>query len=237
MTVVAGALVTAMMVAGIVQAVSPRGDGRSILLPESSLATTGSDLTMPFAPQFGGPDPSSGAYPTLGPSGAPQSAPATAANSAPPAPPVSARPRSAPAAPPPAPTPRPAAAAAVSAGAYEAEDRANSRAGTWLRPVQGASGGYVIGYIGRGRSLQFTSVNVPAAGVYGLTIYYIAGDARDGTLLVNGRFAMAGRFPLTRDWNTVGSVTVPVRLAGGRNTISIGNDRGYAADIDRIVVR
>jgi hypothetical protein len=206
------------------------------LLPASGPTTTG-DVTMTFTPELGGrPDASIGTYPTPDASAAPQPATATTADSSRPAPPP------APSAPlpatPPAPARRQAAPAAMSVVAYEAEDPANSReSGTWLRAVRGTSGGYVIGYVGKGRSLRFTRVNVPAAGRYALTIHYIAGDPRAGTLLINGRVARSSRFPLTPDWYTVGSVTVPVNLASGGNTIEIGNEQGYAPDIDRIVVR
>jgi hypothetical protein len=240
MTVLAAVLVAATVAVGVVQAASPRRGGQSLLLPASG-PTTNSDVTTTFTPELGGPpdasigtyptpDASIGTYPTPDASGAPQSATAPTADSTRPAPPP------VPAAPPPA--PRPAVPAAMMAVTSEAEGATNSRSsGTWLRAVKGTSGGYVIGYLGKGRSLRFTSVNVPAAGTYALTIYYIAGDPRGGTLLVNGRSAMSPRFRLTPDWYTVGSVTVPVRLVGGRNTIEIGNQRGYAPDVDRVVVR
>ncbi|MCW2638520.1 MAG: Carbohydrate binding family 6 [Dactylosporangium sp.] len=242
MTAVAGVLVVATMGVGVVQAASPRRGGQSLLLPASGPTTTG-DVTTTFTPELGGrPDASIGTYPTPDASVAPQPATATTADSPRPAqPPAPATPLPAtplPAAPPPASARRPAAPAVMSVVAYEAEDPANSRsAGTWLRAVRGTSGGYVIGYVGKGRSLRMTGVNVPAAGRYALTIYYIAGDPRAGTLLINGRVARSSRFPLTPDWYTVGSVTVPVNLASGGNTIEIGNEQGYAPDIDRIVVR
>jgi hypothetical protein len=244
MTAVAAVLVVATIAAGVVQAASPRRGGRSLLLPASGPTGAG-EVSTTFTPEFGDrPGESVGAYPTPDQSGAASSATATATATATDA--ATAGGTAGPAAPPApvpdapasAPAPRPAAPASVRAAGYEAEGPAGSRsAGTRFRRVAAASGGYVVGYLGRGRSLRFTTVRVPTAGRYRLTVYYIAGDPRAGTIVVNGRFAGSSRFPLTPDWYTVGSVTVPVTLAGGDNTIEIGNERDYAPDVDRILVR
>jgi alpha-galactosidase len=131
------------------------------------------------------------------------------------------------------PAPQPATAQPVS---HEAEGAGAVRSqGTRLRRIQAASGGTVVGFIGRGETLRFT-VTVRAVGRYPLTIYYIAGTPRTGTLSVNGRFVAAAAPPATPDWYTLGSVTVPVQLLGGRNTIEFGNPRDFAPDIDRIVL-
>jgi hypothetical protein len=129
--------------------------------------------------------------------------------------------------------PKPTAAVPVS---HEAEAAGAVRGpGTRLRQVQAASGGNVVGFIGRGETVRFT-VNAPAAGRYPVTIYYIAGTRRAGTVTVNGRLATVTMPPATADWYTVGSVSIQVQFVSGRNTIEFGNPRDYAPDIDRIVV-
>jgi hypothetical protein len=94
----------------------------------------------------------------------------------------------------------------------------------------------VVGDLGNGETLRF-AVSAPATGRYALTLYYIAGEQRAGTIRVNGGRAVWGVSAPTRDWYTVGSMTIPLDLVSGGNTIEFGNPRGYAPDIDRIVVR
>jgi hypothetical protein len=96
----------------------------------------------------------------------------------------------------------------------------------------------VIGNIGgaRANALRFNRVVVPFGGVYTLAIHYISADDRNATVSVNdGRFALL-RFPATNDWETVGSLTLRVKLDSGINSIEFSNPFAPAPDIDRIIV-
>jgi len=52
----------------------------------------------------------------------------------------------------------------------------------------------------------------------------------------NGNGATSHKFPSTGDWGTAETVSVPVSLKAGANTITFGSGSGYAPDIDRIDV-
>jgi hypothetical protein len=118
---------------------------------------------------------------------------------------------------------------------YEAEAPGN-RLGRGVAPrsVTGASGGWVVGWIGYGGSLRFMGVTAAAAGRYTLTIYYTSAEVRSATVLVNGGPQTSVWFPPTRDWTTIGSVSLPVTLARGRNTVELGRRDAWAPDIDRL---
>ena len=71
-----------------------------------------------------------------------------------------------------------------------------------------------------------------------MQLSYVDGDSsRTGIVTVNGT-----SFPLPvagsndNDWNTPQTVTVPVYLRAGANTIQIGNQAGYVYDVDKITV-
>ncbi len=128
-------------------------------------------------------------------------------------------------------------ASVLGSPSVEAEGAGAVRSGgTKVRTVAGASGGRVVAHLANGKTVRFTGISVPAAGRYALTIHYVAGARRSGVVLVNGRAPVVPAFAVTRDWQTVGSVTVPVLLSPGANTVEIGNPAGWAPDIDRIVL-
>jgi len=134
-------------------------------------------------------------------------------------------------------TARPGTASVLTTTSVEAEGAGVVRSGgTKVRTVVGASGGRVVAHVGNGKTVRFIGVSVPAAGRYALTIYYVAGSRRSAAVLVNGGAPVVPTFAVTRDWQTVGSVTVPVLLTPGANTVEIGNPDDWAPDIDRIVL-
>ncbi len=70
-----------------------------------------------------------------------------------------------------------------------------------------------------------------------MKIAYVSGDARSAAVSVNGGGATSHKFPSTGDWGTVETVSVPLTLKAGANTITFDSgESGYAPDIDRIDV-
>jgi hypothetical protein len=122
---------------------------------------------------------------------------------------------------------------------YEAESAANTLAGgATLADCGNCSGGQKVGFVGNGGVLTFTGVTVATAGTYPVTVSYLDGSAtgRQATLSVNGAAPQTLTFTPTADFNTVGTVTVPLALNAGANTIQFANPADYAPDFDRIVV-
>ncbi|MDG4831405.1 hypothetical protein O7627_19085 [Solwaraspora sp. WMMD1047] len=104
------------------------------------------------------------------------------------------------------------------------------------RPVSGASGGVVVGWLGDGSAnlVRFTVI-APTPGRYAVTFHYVSGEPRAATVTVNGRPA-GHEFAATGGWSTVGARTLTLSLAGGQNTITFGGGRRPAPDLDRVVV-
>jgi hypothetical protein len=122
---------------------------------------------------------------------------------------------------------------------FEAESAVNTLIGdAHIRSAADASGGDVVTDIGgsEGSALRFNQIRVPADGVYTLSIYYVS--AVDGNLAISVDNAEAVwiRFAGTGDRETVGSLTLRVRLDNGANTIEFSNPFDRGPDIDRITV-
>jgi hypothetical protein len=133
-------------------------------------------------------------------------------------------------------SPRPAPV--VRTVSYEAEAAVNTLTGdARIRPAEAASGHQIIGDIdGEGSTLRFNQVVVPADGAYTVTIYYLSIDDRGLAITVNAAATLAVEVPGTGDLETVGSLTLRLRLRRGANTIEFSNSAARAPDIDRIVV-
>ncbi len=199
------------------------------------------------APDSPDPDDGAGDEPTAPGDASTRPAPTPAAPPVPPAPnppltgPPTTRPSQPPTTPPTsppatAPSPSPSAAPAAS---YEAEARGNVLTGT-ARAVtcSGCSGGKKIGHLGNGTAtLQFTGVRATTAGPTVLTLAYVNGGSvpRTAQLSVNGGPATTLTFPVTRDWNTTGTLRVTVTLNAGANTVKF-SDAASAPDFDKLTV-
>jgi hypothetical protein len=122
---------------------------------------------------------------------------------------------------------------------FEAESAVNTLTGdTHVKTADRASGGLSIGAIGGGvaNTLRFNAVTVPATGTYTLTVFYLSGEDRGLTIAAGGRAPVSVVVASTGSFDTVGSLTLRVVLAGGRNSIVFGNPDQRAPDIDRIAV-
>lgn len=132
-----------------------------------------------------------------------------------------------------------AKAATLPAASYEAEATVNTLTGSAVRAAcTFCSGAAKVGFIGNGtaNTLSFTQVQA-SGGSVPVTVWYINGDAtaRTTVFTVNGS-AVTFSMPSTKDWNTLGSVSVNLNLTAGSNTIVAGNPSSYAGDIDRITL-
>jgi hypothetical protein len=164
----------------------------------------------------------------------------TESPSPPPAPARSTRPPAPP--PPPRTAAPPTGARPLSSGplrlSYEAE-AAQLSSQPRTRDLNGASGGRIVGYIGRyDESVRFNRVTVPGEGRYTLTVHYVSGEYRRFVIRVNDRRSSTITFePTGPAWSTVGTRRFSVKLQAGRNTVTFGNvDGSWAPDLDRITV-
>jgi hypothetical protein len=125
------------------------------------------------------------------------------------------------------------------ATSYEAESAANTVAGgAAVASCPTCSGGSKVGFVGAGGTLTFNGVNVASAGTYQVTIAYLDGSAtgRQATISVNGGAPQTVSFTPTGSFAAVGTMTVPVELSAGANTIEFANPSDFAPDFDRIIV-
>ncbi|MFC1433637.1 fibronectin type III domain-containing protein [Streptacidiphilus sp. N1-3] len=122
---------------------------------------------------------------------------------------------------------------------YEAESPANTLSGgASVADCGNCSGGKKIGNLGGSGTLTFPAVTVAKAGTYLVDIAYVDGDSsRTAVVTVNGT---SFKLPLSgsnnNDWGTPQTVTVPVPLKAGANSIQFGNPTDYVSDIDRITL-
>ena len=122
---------------------------------------------------------------------------------------------------------------------YEAEATGNTVAGgASIASCSGCSGGSKVGDLGGSGTLTFTGVNAPVAGTYLMRLAYVDGDSsRTAVVTVDGT-SFELPLPGTNDnnWNAAQTVTVPVHLNTGANTIEFGNPNDYVSDIDKITL-
>jgi hypothetical protein len=120
---------------------------------------------------------------------------------------------------------------------YEAESPANTLAGgAVLQTCPTCSGRQKVGFVGNGGTLTFNGVTAATSGTYQVTIAYCSGDPRPAMVSVNGSTPQALSFPSTGSFSTVGTMTVPLPLTAGTNTIEFGDPAAYTPDFDRIIV-
>ncbi|MBM7565785.1 S-layer homology domain-containing protein [Paenibacillus sacheonensis] len=121
--------------------------------------------------------------------------------------------------------------------AYEAESPDNALAGNAeISTCGGCSGAKKVGNLYNGSSLQFNKVNADKSGSYLVTVSFISGDPRAFYVSVNGGEAQYYDSLKTADWNTVGTIQLPVTLNAGENTLLFSDGSSYSPDIDKIQV-
>ncbi|MFH8468061.1 alpha-galactosidase D [Streptomyces sp. NPDC017991] len=126
---------------------------------------------------------------------------------------------------------------ALTTTGHEAEAAANTLGGNAsVADCSACSGGHKVGNLYVGGSLRFNDVVVAKAGTYQVQVAYVSGDPRSVEVSANGNGSTSHKFPSTGDWGTAETVSVPVPLKAGVNTITFDSGSGYAPDIDRIDV-
>src|SRR5205823_2933553 len=100
------------------------------------------------------------------------------------------------------------------------------------------SGGAKVGFVGSGGTLTVNGVAAPSTGSYRVTIAYLDGSAtgRQAQISVNGGAPQTVSFTPTGSFSTVGTMTLPLQLTTGSNTIEFANPSAFAPDFDRIIV-
>ena len=120
---------------------------------------------------------------------------------------------------------------------YEAESVGNTLSGNAsVADCSACSGGKKAGNLYLGGKLRFNDVVVSRAGTYLIKVAYVSGDARPVNISANSGSAVRHKFPSTGDWGSVETVSVPVTLKAGTNTVTFDSGSDYAPDIDRIDV-
>ncbi|MGW1543501.1 alpha-galactosidase D [Streptomyces sp. NPDC002309] len=126
---------------------------------------------------------------------------------------------------------------AVATTGYEAESPANTLGGNAsVADCSACSGERKVGNLYLGGKLTVNDVVVAKAGTYQVRIAYISGDPRTLDVSANGAGAVRHTFASTGGWGIADTVSVPVKLKAGANTITLDSGSGYAPDIDRIDV-
>jgi len=120
----------------------------------------------------------------------------------------------------------------------EAEAATNSLAGqARISSCSSCSGGKKVGFIGKGGTLTFNSINAPSDSDYAVTIAYLNGPpSRQAMVSVDGGAPQTLTFAPTTDFNTLGVMNLSLHLTAGANTIEFANPSANAPDIDRILV-
>jgi len=144
-----------------------------------------------------------------------------------------------------------AAADAASAVTYAAVARGNVLSGTAaVGCSHGAHGGQYVGRIGHGaaNTLTFTGVSAPWSGTYRVMLSYSSNERAESgnynanlidpgfTVTTSAGPQLTAYARNTYSWNQFNTVMLTVRLAAGENTITFGNPRGGAPNIDKITV-
>ena len=120
----------------------------------------------------------------------------------------------------------------------EAEAPANTLAGAAkVATCTACSGGHKVGYIGNGTAnyVVVNGINETSAGARTLTITYLLSGSRSLYISVDGGPDIVENLTGT-SFSTPVSISVPVTLQAGANTIKFHNDTAYAPDLDAVTV-
>jgi hypothetical protein len=127
---------------------------------------------------------------------------------------------------------------AVKMAGYEAEASAHTLVnGASVAGCANCSGGTKVGNLYNGAAIRINNVTVPKTGVYPVNIRYVTGDPRSATVSANGQNAVTLAFPPSGGWDIPATLTVPMLLHAGTNTIEIDSTTPvYSPDIDKVEV-
>lgn len=83
--------------------------------------------------------------------------------------------------------------------------------------------------------IEFRDVYANFSGSYKLTLTYVSGENRSAVISVNGKDTTLTGLN-SGGWAALKSITFPVKLNAGYNTIRISNASGWLPDIDKIAI-
>ncbi len=125
---------------------------------------------------------------------------------------------------------------------YECEASDNSMTGAKAAFKESASGKYVVASLGNNgkNSLTVNNIKVAKSGTYDVEIVFYNGEegARMLYISVNGEEAIPVYCFGNKNWNEPQSLTIPMELNAGSNSITFGTieGKGWAPDMDCIIV-
>ncbi|MEU6513177.1 fibronectin type III domain-containing protein [Streptomyces sp. NPDC046978] len=122
---------------------------------------------------------------------------------------------------------------------YEAEAATNTLGGNAsLAECARCSGGKKVGNLGYSGSVAINNVSAPEDGTYLMKIDYTDGSSGRTVVVTTGGTSFQVPLPGSNDnnWGRPRSITVPVHLKAGANTITFGNADDYASDVDRVTL-
>lgn len=124
---------------------------------------------------------------------------------------------------------------------FQAQDPSNTLSGphTVIADCSKCSQGKQVGGLYEGGSVQFNHVDVPEAGKYVVTVYYVSGDPRPFHIKVNDGESEKYDIPEVSkgDWESVGSYDLEVELNAGNNILLFSDGNWYSPNLDRIVIK
>lgn len=122
---------------------------------------------------------------------------------------------------------------------YEAESSRNTLGGlAKVKNCAPCSGGQKVGFIGNGAEnfIAIEEPNVPQSGPYQVEVDYLLKGTRSFFISVND--GPGAELPLTgNSWLSPAQSFITLNLKAGKNRIVFYNDKDFAPDLDRIVVR
>jgi hypothetical protein len=121
---------------------------------------------------------------------------------------------------------------------YEAEGPANTLSGgASVVDCSGCSDGKKVGSLGGG-AVAVNNVIAPKDGTYLMKLDYVDADSSRVIDITVGGTTIQVPLPGTNDndWSTARSLTVPIALKAGSNTLTFGNPTDNAPDIDKATV-
>ena len=119
------------------------------------------------------------------------------------------------------------------------EIRNNQEAKTGIYSAdENCSSGYKACWLGQSEQndLVWTNVYAPKGGKRKLTIAYLSGEDRQLTVSVNGKVLETLTLN-SGEWGKVATVTIPVKMHKGNNTIRLSNPTDWMPDIDYIEIK
>jgi len=103
---------------------------------------------------------------------------------------------------------------------------------------EACSGGYKACWLGArpDNDIQWNNVYVDKDCQRQLTVTYFCGEDRDMYLEINGKF-VTRLATHSRDWSTAATLSLPISLQKGRNSIRLYNGNDWMPDVDKITLQ